>query len=126
MKDQSVTEGVRDVQIITPRLMVKANPQRVDVTIAQLALQRPDVINFDPDRGAGRRVAVVLAQVQNAPFAGDLQVERQAGFEAVLPVDREAQEVPIEADRLAAGKHPQDGYDDRRSPGHSQNLAGSP
>ena len=56
----------------------------------------------------GDAVAVMLGDMEHDAVAADLHVERQAGLEAMLPVDRKAQPVDIELARLGFVEGAQD------------------
>ncbi|HEU4732942.1 MAG TPA: hypothetical protein VFT22_33840 [Kofleriaceae bacterium] len=55
----------------------------------QLLVIGLELVDRDPDRCAGGRIAMVLAEVQLALVARDAHVERCARLEAMLEVDRE-------------------------------------
>ena len=58
--------------------------------------------------GAG--VAVVLGEVQLQPGTRHLRIEREVVAEAVLPIDREAEEVDVEFFGFSDVEDAQDGY----------------
>jgi len=47
---------------------------------------------FDSDVGAGRAVAVVFGEMDDAVVFGDLHVDRRAQLEAMFPIDLETEE----------------------------------
>lgn len=56
-------------------------------------MQIVNPVHFNPHGRAGAAIAVVFGQVKDAAIARDLQVERQARLEAVIPVDLEKLQV---------------------------------
>ena len=59
-------------------------------------MQLVDPVHFNPHGRTGAAIAVMFGQVKDAAIARDLQVERQAWLEAVIPVDLESKEIHIE------------------------------
>ena len=68
---------------------------RTVVFALKLGKQRVDVLHRHENRRARRRVAMMLAQVQNQVGPAHLQVERKIGLEAVFPVDGKAEKVDV-------------------------------
>src|SRR5690606_11052735 len=63
---------------------------------------------LDENDRARRAITVVLAQMKLEAAERDLHVERHIRFEAVLPVEREAEKAKIEVPRLLHIEYPED------------------
>jgi hypothetical protein len=63
-------------------------------------MKRVDIAGLYANRRAGSTVAVVVRKVKQAFVFRHLHVQRSAGLEPVLPIDREAEEIHVELTRL--------------------------
>src|SRR5688572_14519544 len=98
---QPVVERVGDLhQPRAPGRRLDARPVVAVTPGADLAVEVREAGGAHVDAGAWAAVAVMLAEVQHEVAARDLQVERQAVFETMLPVDLEAEVAQVKLARL--------------------------
>src|SRR5271165_4269226 len=112
----------------TPWRRLNAGPHVAVAFGADLAMKRFDPLHHDANARARTAVAVMLAQMQDEIAARHLALERGPLVEAMVPIDRKAQESLIKFVSLADVEDTQDRddpvEDDRHVP--RSHRAGSP
>ena len=98
---KSVAERIRDRDFSrVPGRVADAGPGVAIISAYQFTLQPGRVIDLNPNGGARRRIAMMLAQMQHAALARHFHVERRIVVEAVFPPHRKAEKPDIELLRL--------------------------
>src|SRR5690606_4951821 len=94
-----------------PGLLLNAGPVVAVALAHDLLVEAVEPFQLHKHDCAGRSVAVMLAEMELECAARHLHVERRAGLEAVLPVEREAEEAEIEIPRLLDIEYPEHRHD---------------
>jgi len=95
-EDEAVAKGVGDAHVAAPGLFEDAGARVFIFFGEELLLIGVKAFDFNAQRGAGTGVAMMFGNVQDAVAFGNLHVERQIWFEAMLPIHVESQEGDVE------------------------------
>src|SRR6266404_821398 len=75
--------------------------------VIQFPMQLSDTGHIDICDGAGRAIAVVLAEIDRQVVSLNLYEDRCSRFETMLPIDLEAQKIEVKFARLFQRKNPE-------------------
>src|ERR1700692_41018 len=106
---QAVTEGVDRVHHLGAiGCDVEAGAVVFIILAEKFGVELLNARRSDQGRAAGRRVAMMLAQMQRQAVARKLHVKRGAFKNVTFPIDRKAEEIDVEFLRLADVEHAND------------------
>jgi hypothetical protein len=107
----AVAERVGDHHFEAPIGILQARPHRAVVLGQEFGVKRPEALRHVDDHVASRRgVTGMFGQVQRELATRDLGVQWGVIVEAMLPIDRETQEIEIEFVRFRDIENAHDGH----------------